>query len=116
VKIVKLLWIALCIVVLCITLYFYDGKPNSDISDFLVWTMVLLTFPLGLIVSLLIGWISFLLYESTEVVTSVSYGMLFLVWLVYFIVGYFQWFKMTPAFSQKLRSRNRPGFPGDSDT
>ncbi len=105
-KIIKVLWIALCIVVLCITLYFYDGKPNSDISDFLVWTMVLLTFPLGLVIGLLIGWISFLLYESTGVMSSVSYGMLFIAWLIFFIVGYLQWFKMIPLLIQKIKSRS----------
>lgn len=103
-QIVKACWSVISVLILGVTFYFFDGKPNSDIAVFLSWAMLVHSFPISLIVNLHFAGISYLLYNAFSVNMKVGYLYLFVVWLVFFISGYFQWFKLIPFF---IRSRLR---------
>jgi len=105
VQIAKAGWIGLGVVILGFAFYLFDGKPNSDIAMFLGWAMLVHSFPVGLIVSLLFAGISYLLYNSFSVDVKVGYLYLLVVWLVFFAAGYFQWFKLLPSLIAKFRRK-----------
>ena len=99
-KVIKVLWFVAAFCVLLVTLYAFDGKPNSDISVFLTWMMLILSFPASLAVSLahmLIG-----AYLSVTIETS--YVSLALEWSAYFALGYIQWFVFLPYLIRKISS------------
>lgn len=93
-KIGKVLWVVATLCVLFVTLYAFDGDPNSDIWIFLTWLMLIFSFPAGLLASLL--------YSVLGV--NFSYLSLALMWGGYFIIGYLQWFKLVPYLVGKLRA------------
>ena len=93
-KVLKALWIGATVFVLAVTLYAFDGKPNSDIWIFLTWLMLILSFPAGLVGSLV--------YSVLGV--NFSYLSLALMWAGYFVLGYLQWFKLVPYLIAKLRT------------
>jgi len=49
----KAAWILITASVLLVTLLHFDGKVGSDIGVFLVWSMLMLTFPIGIACALL---------------------------------------------------------------
>jgi len=98
-KIIKALWIGVTVFVLFVTLYAYDGKPFSDIWIFLTWLMLILSFPAGLVVSL----VHFTLGAGFSITIKTSYLSLALEWTAYCLLGYLQWFKLAPYLFVKLR-------------
>ena len=99
-KIIKALWIGATVFVLFVTLYAYDDKPFSDIWIFLTWFMLILSFPAGLVVSA----VHYALAAGFLITIKTSYLSLALEWSAYFILGYFQWFKLVPDLIVKLRT------------
>ena len=100
-KIAKALWIGANVLVLMVTLYAFDGKPNSDIGSFFVWYMLALSFPSGLLVPI----VHVVLYDGLSIAVETSYLSLMLDGAGFFILGYFQWFRLLPYLIAKLRSR-----------
>ncbi len=100
-KIIKALWIGATAFVLAVTLYAFDGKPNSDIGVFFAWYMLFLSFPGGLLVSL----IHVALDEGLSITIETSYLSFVLDWLGFFALGYLQWFKLLPWLVEKWRAR-----------
>jgi hypothetical protein len=100
---VKWLWVCCCIVVLLTSLYFYDGRPNSDADILLGYGMLVLTFPIGLILTTFVGVLGYLLYIFFGYVFTTTYWSMILTWVVLFIVGYWQWFKLSPWIIQRLK-------------
>lgn len=112
-RIAKGLWIVGTIFVLLITLYAYDGKPNSDIEVLLVWSMTFLSFPSGLLFAGLFSIAADSLNRLFGAVAYTSYGSLVLSWAGFFIFGYLQWFKLVPWLVEKIQTReNRSKGPG----
>ena len=104
-NIARIVWTALAACVLFVTLYGFDGKPNSDIGSFLAWVMVGLTAPLGLLVPLIhVG-----LYEAFLLSIPTSYFSLSLDWLGFFVMGYLQWFKLAPFLFRRRKGRTSTG-------
>lgn len=104
-KIIKAIWIVAAVLVLAVTLYAFDGKPNSDIGIFSVWYMLALSFPCGLLVSLA----HVVLYDGLSITVETSYLSLVLDWVGAFVLGYLQWFKLLPYLITKLRGlRKKP--------
>ncbi len=103
-KITKVLWIGATLFVLLVTLYSYDGKPLSDIWIFLTWFMLILSFPAGLVVSA----IHYALGAGFSITIETSYLSLAVEWIVYFVLGYIQWFKMLPYLIGKLCGGREP--------
>ena len=98
-RLIKTLWIGSTIFIFVITLYAFDGKPNTDIGIFFAWSMIFLSFPSSLLVSL----IHVALYKGLSVSIETSYLSFALDWIGFFILGYLQWFKFVPYLVGKLR-------------
>ena len=103
--ILKLTWIALAIGVLLVTLFFFDGKLNSDADILLAYGMLTLSFPIGLLIALIAGGLGHLAYSAFGYVFTVSYASIVVTWLVFCIGGYWQWFVLVPFLWRKLRAR-----------
>ena len=71
----KFVWIALAILVLVVALNGFDGAPNSDIGVFLVWSLLVLAFPISLLVALCFAAVHELV-SSTIPITAISSGLL----------------------------------------
>jgi|SRR5687768_2838404 len=104
-KITIRLWVGLCVSVLLLSSYYYDGKPNSDIDVFLVWSMVVLTFPVGLLVAWLLGGVFYILHYLFSINVYSGYFQLVATWIVFFVAGYAQWGKLVPYVVNKIRDR-----------
>ena len=102
-KIIKALWIGATIFILAVTLYAFDGKPNSDIGIFSAWSMLVLSFPSSLFVSL----VHIALYDGLSITIETSYPSLALDWLGGFALGYIQWFILFPYLLAKLRGQKK---------
>jgi len=104
VNIVRALWGVGSLLVLVVTISSYDGKPFSDIWVFLTWFMLILSFPAGLAVSAA----HYALGTAFLTTVETSYLSLALEWLVYFSLGYVQWFVLLPWLWRKWKaSRER---------
>ena len=98
-------WLTACCVVLVFTLYAYSPGPQSDAGVLFAGAMSVLTFPSGLLISGGIAALAVLgdgnLPEPLGNLPP-SVGLLVL-WLVFCMVGYFQWFRLIPWLWRKLR-------------
>ena len=108
VKFLKVVWIVLCILVLAVSIYFGDAKTGRDIDVFLIWSMMLFSFPASWIIILLFSIVSYALHSWFSVKLSVEsdfgfYGYLFLIWFAFFVSGLFQWFILLPWLFVKFR-------------
>jgi len=103
-KISRPLWIGVTAFVLLVTLYAFDGKPESDIGIFFAWYMLFLSFPVGLLVPL----IHVVLDEYFSIIVQSSYLSIALDWAGFVILGYLQWFELMPYLVATLRTRWRP--------
>lgn len=99
-KTIKLLWLLATGFVLFVTLYAFDGKPNSDIGVFFAWCMLFLSFPSSLLVPIA----HMVLYEGFSIEIETSYLSLVFDWVGFLILGYLQWFQLMPYFIRKLRA------------
>lgn len=109
VKVVFALWSTACASVLAITLWTYSPGPNSDIGGLFVWAMLALTFPLGLIVAALVAAVVALSESATfdpmsYVPNLVGFTLL---WLAFYAVGYWQWFRVIPWLWRHISSSRR---------
>jgi hypothetical protein len=102
IRVIKVIWIALALIVLCVTLYAFDNKPNSDIWIFLTWSMLILSFPASLLVSL----VHMALGAGFSVAVETSRPSLSVEWAAYFVLGYWQWFVLLPWIWRKWKKRS----------
>ncbi len=93
------IWALFSAAVLLTTLYFFDGKPNSDVETLLVYGMLILAFPLSFAVSATITLILLCLNRATGYVLQTTHLSLTLVWTFYFMVGLIQWKYLLPKLS-----------------
>lgn len=105
IKIFKTMWVSVSILLFSMNLYFYffDNK-NPDYGTVMIWGMLVLSFPCGLINVYVFGslFIFFLKYFSLETEYLVQISVL---WIGFVIIGYLQWFKLLPFFILKLKKR-----------
>lgn len=99
----KTLWLSLAVLVILVTLYFYDGKEYSDIWIVLTWCMIILSFPSGLIISLIHSFIGAIFQLSIQ--TTVF--SLLLEWAAYCLLGYYQWFVLLPSLWSKWKIKKK---------
>lgn len=115
---IKVSWVLCCVVVLAMTLYAGAPKPGNDIGIFLMGSMLFLAFPISILVAGL-ATLLILLQESAgapflDVIGSgyVGFGV---TWLVLFVAGYWQWFKLVPWLWRKVRARRAGTSRGRSE-
>jgi hypothetical protein len=104
-RFVKVGWLAASAMVLVMVLIGFDGKPNSDIEQFLIGSMMVLSFPIGFVAAGVLSAIYALLESCCEIVVKMSYAMLFVEWICFFAAGYWQWFVLLPWVVRKWRTR-----------
>lgn len=102
---VKAAWMGVAVLILFVTLYAFDGKPNNDIGTFLVWSMLFLSFPSGLIYLALFTVVAMLIEKYLSTVIPTSYISLTMDWIALFALGYLQWFKLMPYLIDKLNKQ-----------
>lgn len=108
-RFLKILWIVAAIFVLYVTIDGFHDARDKGIWDVLTWLMLILSFPAGLVVSLVL----WALEKGFSITSTTSYLSLALGWAGYFVVGYLQWFKLLPFLTKKLRALiKRPGRMG----
>jgi hypothetical protein len=100
-RVFKTLWAGVALLVLYLTLDLYDGKEYSDIWLFLTWAMIVLSFPSSLIISLA----HMALGAGLSITIQTSYLTLAIEWVVYFFLGYLQWFVLLPWLWRKWAAR-----------
>lgn len=103
----KLVWAGLAILVLTVSLVRYDGKPNSDIEEFMLYGMLFLSFPSGWIFIGLLGLIYALIGKFLGLNIPTSIPEMILTWTGFFICGYLQWFWLVPRAFRGRRA-NKP--------
>lgn len=108
----KLAWLATALVVLGDWLYFWMFEASSappaykaEAGVLLIWVMMFLSFPVGVLWYALLALI-YLLLDALGVrpeQPSAFEGVL--VWLGFLLFGYLQWFKLVPSVYRKLKAR-----------
>lgn len=106
----KCIWLVLAVFAFALAIYIYfqqPGAPNLNNADtVLYFTMMVLSFPLGLI-----GLAVFLaLGNSIFEVSPMLY--LFSIWLTLFVLGLAQWFGIFPRLIARMRKNSEPNGPG----
>ena len=106
-KIIKIVWIILCVLVLFISFYYFDDDPKNDIDIFLILSMLFLSFPSGYVAAAVLKLIAILWVKIWGEPPSNSYLLIIIIWLPYFIVGYIQWFVLTPKLVKWIKKRRK---------
>lgn len=95
----KIAWIMLSFIVLAYSFAPYKEPYNAETEILLVYLMGVLSFPSSLLVVLLMGAMAAVLgHFSISMPSNHMTGVL--VWLVFFIAGYLQWFRLVPFLSK----------------
>lgn len=102
----RVLWVSLSVTVLVLSLVSFDGRPNSDAGLLLLYSMLVLSFPAGLVFTMLVAGLYAALQSAFSVVVPTSYLEMAFEWTGFFIVGYLQWFRLVPFLSNKVRRRS----------
>jgi hypothetical protein len=107
-KVLKIVWVLCSVVVLVATLARYTPGPASDIGVFLLYGMLFLAFPVSLLVAGLLALLA-LLQERSGVplldLIGSNYVGFAVVWLMFFVAGYAQWFVLLPWLWRKWKAR-----------
>lgn len=107
-RVIKIGWMIFTFMILIVALIKYE--PQGDIIIFLIYAMMLLSFPSGLLASLAAALIGYLLYRlNIDIAYSDSGGYveIVLTWLMFFIAGYWQWFIFFPRLWKNVRLKKR---------
>lgn len=108
-KWLRLLWVLLCITVIVVTFIIYDGTPATrDAELILIYGMMMLSFPAGQIIALIFAALGYAL-ETVGLGLAIpsGYSGFLCEWVVFFAVGYVQWFIVVPFFVRWLRARGQ---------
>ncbi|HXM83988.1 MAG TPA: hypothetical protein VN929_18990 [Burkholderiales bacterium] len=104
VRIAKAAWLGVAVAALLITLYAFDGRPNSDIGIFLAWFTLVLAFPISLLVALLFTGVAIAAEKLFSAVIPESYLLLLVNWVCFIAAGYWQWFVLLPWLWRKWKT------------
>jgi hypothetical protein len=104
----KILWVLCSVAVLAVTLARYAPGPASDIGVFLLYGMLFLAFPVSLLVAGLFALLALLQEQLGAPLLDLigsNYVGLSVMWLVFFVAGYVQWFVLLPWLWRKWKER-----------
>lgn len=104
------LWILACVAALLVSFSKYDGTAQNDIGIFLVWAMLALTFPIGILVAAIFAALVVVQEEfgvrTVDWIQS-SYVGFAVLWLTFVAAGYWQWFYFVPVLWSRWRKSTR---------
>ena len=107
VKILKWVWVALCVAVLVVTVCHYDSSRQNDIGIFTIWSMLILTFPMGHVSSTLIALFLEIKFWITGQWSEDSLLLLITAWLIMFAAGYWQWVYLIPWLVKRYKKNKQ---------
>jgi hypothetical protein len=96
------LWLAACAALL-VYAFSQRNVHEPDIGITFTLTMITLTFPIGYVLAALAGYIFLFLYKSLGIVNPGSFWADAIAWIVFVVVGYFQWFVFIPWLYRKAK-------------
>ena len=100
-RVAKVVWLVACAFVFVGFLY---CRGNTEAQDFLMWTMQVLSFPLGLLAMPLIlitGFMAQMISPLGSLLTT--FGDYVMVWFWFFVLGFVQWFLIVPGVVKLVR-------------
>jgi hypothetical protein len=98
-----------CVIVLGFSLGVYAPGPRSDAMVLFAWIMLALSFPSGLLVSLVLA-VVLLVVDATQSLQDIQVAAWVgvpIVWMAFCAAGYIQWFVALPRLWRRLRPRAR---------
>lgn len=107
----KAIWLFLACLVLGVTLFNFEKSSNPDIAQFLFYAMLVLSFPLGFLVAALLSYLVIGLHSAFGLTLESDYLSITLLWAIFVIVGYLQWFVLIPFIRERLRERKNNSKP-----
>lgn len=123
VKLLKITWVFLCVLVLVTAFRLADPFVDGEVFIAAVLAMIMLSFPASYVMSFLLGTAALLERELSPVLDSGywrdlvepydiyrNYFSLLFVWALFFIAGYLQWFKLAPWLILRLIAKFRSYF------
>ena len=102
-RLLAILWLTACIAVLA---FGYMQRAAHDMPIVLVWFMVILSFPLGLVAVPLVG----VAWPAVVEAMGQQYQPFrdeFPLWVVAVVAGYWQWFVVVPLVAKRFLSRRK---------
>jgi len=102
------LWFAVCIAVL---VFAFVQRDIHDTDIAVVW---FLTLPIGYGLTAFLGFVFMLLYETFGVVVPGGFLFNSLLWVLFVVVGYFQWFLIVPWAYRKVRKPSNSRLEADA--
>ena len=104
-RLVKIGWVVATVIVIFVTIYLFDDRPNSDVDVFLIWSMLVLSFPSSIVCALIYSGVAYVLYQSAAITVPTTYLSIILLWTIFFLMGYWQWFVLGPRLVKMLRKK-----------
>jgi uncharacterized membrane protein YedE/YeeE len=93
-RIFKAAWLFLTIGALAFTCFKMDNGESRDLDIVLIWLMLLLCFPASLVGIYLSAGLAF---SAQSIMPNMPLCLeVALIWAVYFVLGYLQWFVLLP--------------------
>jgi hypothetical protein len=99
----RLGWSTAAIAVLAWALLRFDGSPNWDGEEVLVYAMIALGFPSSLVAVSVLSAVHAMLDSSAGIQIATSRAEMLLSWSVMAAIGYLQWFTLVPWLVGVLR-------------
>ncbi|GAA5786520.1 hypothetical protein [Chitiniphilus shinanonensis] len=100
----KLIWLAMVLFILIGCLSLYDEKIQNDIDILLAYLLLLISFPTGPVVLVLIGFAGKIANSEYGVVFEVNYVSMLFEWAFFSLIIYFQWFIFFPWMWKKFKN------------
>jgi hypothetical protein len=100
----RVVWLVLSVATLIYCQHAYDGTPNSDAEQVLIILMFILSFPASFIAGGIVVAAAFGEERVMHSSMHVSRIEMLLVWFLFLVVGYIQWFILIPHAWSKWRS------------
>jgi hypothetical protein len=103
-KIVKVVWIIVFLVIYLLTVLSFLGGANNELLVFADGLMLCFVFPVGYLLELSLSGFYYFLYAKYKIVVPSNWLFFTLEWVLFFTVGYLQWFVLIP-YLFRLRSK-----------
>ena len=104
---ISLGWLVLALLVLAASLAAWDGRPNCDCEEVMIYGMLALGFPASVLAAGVVGLAFQFLHRSLGVTVATSPGEMIGTWALLTVAGYVQWFVLLPWLVRRVRAARR---------
>ncbi|MCO5052868.1 MAG: hypothetical protein M9920_11245 [Verrucomicrobiae bacterium] len=99
----KIGWLLITVGAFVFTCIKIDADPNRDLDVLLTWLMLVLSFPaslIGVYINAAVG------FGASDAISNLPERVqIFMVWFVFWICGFLQWFVVLPFLTRLWRKR-----------